>query len=199
MKLNARLPNLFPGTAGGRRSLSSDDLALNFSFVLHDSSSSLVVHKAVEAARRHSRARIRVEGTILDGDAGIVVDTWITVSIGLPENLAAALGKAGLPNNDVVCIDRQGSQLQPALFFREQAAISFAPRVTKTLGVAALILRPGGKSQQLIVRGPFDGVSGRKDALRALETIIQAHVDQWMPTVRLWPVPAEILFPDEIT
>lgn len=198
MKLNVRLPNLFSGAARGRRSLSADDVALNFSFVLHESSSSLAVRKAAEASRRHSRARTRIEETILDGDPKIVVDAWITASIGLPDNLGAALREAGLPNNDVVFVDRHDGQLQPVLFFREQATLTLASRAAQTVGVAALIVRPGGTSQQLIVRGPFDWGSGPTDALRALEEIIQAHIDQWMPQIRLWPAPAEILFPDEI-
>jgi hypothetical protein len=197
MKLNARLLNLFSRTARGRRSLSTEDLATNFSFVLHQSSSSATVHQAVEAERRHRRVRARIQETVLDGDPNLTVDTWITTSIGLPNRLDAALRREGLPVRDVIFIDRRDSQLQPAVFFRDQAELSLPSRATGTVGVAALIMRPRASSQQLIVRGPFDWKTGRKDALRALEEVIQAHVEQWMPESRLWIVPVEAVFPDE--
>lgn len=198
MKLNARLPNLFSGAARGRRSLSADDLALNFSFVLHESSSSVAVHQAVEASQRHSRVRARIQETVVDGDPSLTVESWITTSIGLPRNLGAALREAGLPANDVIFIDRRDGRLQPAVFFRDQATLALPSRATGTVGVAALVARPRATSQQLMVRGPFDWGTERKAVLRALEEIVQAHVEQWMPESRLWTVPAETAFPDEI-
>ena len=197
MKLNARPPNLFSGVARGRRSLSADDLALNFSFVIHESSSSVAVRQAVEVSQRHSRARFRPHETVLDGDRDLAVEDWISTSIGLPGDLRDALREAGLPHGNITCIDRSDGQLQPAVFFRDQADLSLPVHATVTVGVAALVMRPGGASQQLIVRGPFRWSAERKAALLALEEIIQAHAEQWMPKSRLWIVPAEVVFPDE--
>lgn len=197
MKRNARVPNLFSGVVRGRRSLSADDLAINFSFVLHESSSSVAVRQVVEASLRHSQARFRPKETVLDGDRSLAVDGWLSTSIGLPADLRDALRGSGLPDANITFVDRRDAQIVPAIFFRDQATLFFPSQVTGMFGVAALIVRPGGASQQLIVRGPFDWKTEHKPALRALEEIIQAHAEQWTPRSRLWVVPAEVIFPDE--
>lgn len=196
MDLNARASALVSRLARGRRSLSSQDLAINFSFVLHESSESAAVDRAVEASQRHRRARFRPRETILDGGRDLTVEGWISTSIGLPEDLRGALRETGLPDSGITFIDRRDVPLQPAVFFRGQASLCL-PAGINTVGVAALIARPGGASQQLIVRGPFHGKAQYKAALRALEEIIQAHAEQWMPKSRLWVVPAEVIFRDE--
>ncbi len=198
MKLIARLLNLFSGAARGRHSLSTDDLALNFSFVLHEASSSTAVRHAMEASRRHRRTRFRPRETVLDGDRELAVNGWISASIGLPGALGNALREAGLPSDNITIIDRRAGQLQPAVFFRDQADLSLPARVTGTVGVAALIVRPGGASQQLIVRGPFQLSTERKAVLKTVEEIIQAHAEQWMPELRLWTAPAEAVFPNDV-
>jgi hypothetical protein len=115
----------------------------------------------------------------------------------LPGQLRNALRDAELPDADITFIDRQDGYLQPAIFFRDQATLSLPAQATETVGVAALVVRPGGASRQLIVRGPFDWNTERKAALQALEEIIQAHAEQWVPQSRLWILPAEKIFPDE--
>jgi hypothetical protein len=67
-----------------------------------------------------------------------------------------------------------------------------------SVGVAALVLRPGGRVTQLALRGPFAWPDEQLGALRALERLIQAHVEQWTPPRGLWDVPAELALADEI-
>lgn len=198
MKPIARVTALLSRAARGRRSLSVGDLAVNFSFVMHETSSSIAVLQAVQASQRHSRARFRSGDTILDGDRGLAVDHWISTSIGLPNELTSALRDGKLPDANITFIDRRDAHSQPVTFFRDQATLSLPAHTTGAVGVAALIVRPGGASRQLIVRGPFDWRTERKTALRAIETIIQAHAEQWMPESRLWVAPAENILLEKV-
>ncbi len=198
MTLNARVSTLLSRVGRGRRSLNAAELAVNFSFVLHDSSSSTTVRNAVNASLSHRAARFHERQTVLDGGATFDVDTWLTTSIGLPGQLGAALGDAGLKNTRLVNIDERYGPLQLVPLFRATAELNLPPSGSNIVGVAALVVRPMGRSRQLIVRGPFDWRSERENALGALEAIVQAHIDQWKPQSVLWPAPAEILLPGEV-
>jgi hypothetical protein len=73
------------------------------------------------------------------------------------------------------------------------------PEGAARVGVAAIVLRPGARTTQLALRGPFAWPHEESDALRALERLIQAWVDQWTPARALWDAPAEAALGDEVS
>jgi hypothetical protein len=198
MMRNARLPVLFRRAGGGRRSLDKHSMAVNLSFVLHESSSSVTVRHAARASHRHASRRARRGDTVVDGPPSIEIDTWLAPSVGFPEELPAALDGAGYADRRIYFIDGGAGEKREAMFFRSRANLTLPGHNIRQVGVAAFIERPGGGSRQLIVRGPFPWAIDGADALRAVETIIQAHVEQWIPGAQLWPVPAEVSLAGEI-
>lgn len=171
----------FPGRSGGHRSISSDDLAINFSHVLHEPADHPSVQAAVEAAgkRQHVAAHPEV---VSDGIINGPVDVWLTVSVGLPDRLPDLLD---VNSASIMLIDLGSNPVRECTFFGAPARLTL-PEPGSTVGIAAAILRPGGRSVQLVARGPFEMPEYEPQAIRELESIIQAHADQWRPTSPLW-------------
>ncbi|HUG17317.1 MAG TPA: hypothetical protein VMM78_20090 [Thermomicrobiales bacterium] len=69
--------------------------------------------------------------------------------------------------------------------------------VTRVI-VAALLLRPDGRTTHLHVAGSFAWPNQMAEALAAVESLIQAHADQWFPARALWREPGELLLSGEV-
>ena len=91
----------------------------------------------------------------------------------------------------------QAPPLRSALFFRAPARLAL-PDGNVCVGIATLLVRPGGRTTQLALRGPFTWPEQEDEVVRALERLIQAYAGQWMPERGLWDLPAELLLPGEI-
>lgn len=194
-------------------------LALNLSFVLHEASDSASVRRTAEAAALHAVRARRIRA--LDG-ADIVVDgivfapdEWFTVRTGYPHLLVEALSLMGVDRGPVATVDGNPATTRFP-FFRAPAGLALAPHHVdpqtsnipttggieagrcRTVGVVALVARPGGSGAQLIVRGPYQLSGGVNPALRQLESLIQSYANQWMPERALWAAPAEVLLGDEV-
>jgi hypothetical protein len=179
-----------PGNSGGRSRAPDRVLAINYSFVLHDASGSEAVLAAVRAARS-GRTGCH---TIIDGDTNINVDAYLVPSIGDTGDIASLIEN----HSPLVRIDRHDEPLRNVTFFRAPARLTLPDDDIRSVAVAALVNRPGGRSRQMIVRGPYSWPSDQQGALRALESLIQAHLDQWLPPAQLWSGPAEDLLADEV-
>ena len=68
----------------------------------------------------------------------------------------------------------------------------------RTVGVVALVARPGGIGAQLVVRSSYNISDGMNPAVRQVEALVQSYADQWMPERALWSAPAEVLLGDEV-
>lgn len=194
-------------------------LTLNLSFVLHEVSDSNVVRRTAEAAALHAARARRVRpldssDIVVDGSL-FVPDEWFAVRIGYPHLLVEALALVGVDRRPIATIDRKPAT-ESAPFFRAPADLALDPHHVvsqssatpatggieagrgRTVGVVALVARPGGSGAQLIVRGPYHLSGGVDPALRQLESLIQSYADQWMPERALWAAPAEVLLGDEV-
>lgn len=194
----ARLPALRRLVGAGRLRASQDDLALNLSFVLHERSDSDTVKRAARAIRQHARRRHTISGIVVDGPYMPQVDLWLTANLGAPAALEWALSQERYPSAPIHSIDQADAAPTDAEFFRAPAKLSLPGMNPSQVGVAALVLRPGGRDHLLLVRGPFTWPDDQQRTLRMLESMIQAHVAQWMPAVPLWPAAAEDLLESEI-
>ncbi len=154
---------------------------MNFSHVLHEPVDHPTIASAVRAAGKPMPA-VRNPETVVDNRVTGQGNTWLTASIGLPDRLPELLD---VPSSSVITIDRGDGPLQEVSFFNAPAMLTL-PDPEGTVGVAAVILRPGGRSIQLVSRGPFALPVQLPEALRELESLIQAHADQWKPRARLW-------------
>lgn len=195
MALNARDRILSGRLRRGRCRLSDEEWTANLSFVLHERSDSPAVRAALRAARAHAERRPIATTIIHDGEPPAGVDVWLAPSTGVSTNLAKALTDHGATGPVFFIDDGQPTHSVP--FFRATAELRL-PADPGMAGVAALVQRPGGRSLQLITRGPFRWPQERAETLRALEVIIQAHVEQWTPARQLWTGPIEDLLPDEV-
>lgn len=175
-------------------------LALNLSFVLHEPSHSSAVRSAVRACQSHARDVRRWHATAarpasrdeFEPDDDIL---WLTLTIGLPDLLAAALEAA--PDR-VLRVDEAGSPYVSCRFFRAPARLALPDDRVRQVGVAALIARPDRHTTHLAITGIHIWPAERDDTVRSLERLAQAHAGQWSPKRTLWPAPAEILLRDEV-
>lgn len=134
----------------------------------------------------------------MDGEADLHVDTWLAPTFDGRDPLTA-LGDANMQVKRLLAIDKPAESASEVCFFRGPARLALPSDEPQTVGVAGLIVRPYGRSVQLIVRGPFEWPAERGAVIRALEALIQAHVEHWTPAVQLWDVPAEVAIPDEVS
>ena len=184
----------------GHRRLDERALALNFSFVLHEPSTSPAVRNAVQACFNHSRSIARVGSppvvaTATSDPGSDHVDLWLTSTIGLPHHLPNALGATP---DCIVTVDRRSDKFRSVRFFSATAELVLPDEGGRCVGVGGLILRPGGRSSILVTSGPFRWPDEQEAALRGLERLVQAHAGQWMPKRALWPGPAETLLRAEV-
>ena len=189
-------------------------LALNLSFVLHERSDSAAVARTLAACRQHAARRARLDTPAapdtIDGVLPAGIDLWLTASVGVPERLPAALDALGVPRAallrvdvdvDAVSVAPHESGLAVALhdatLFRAPARL-LLPSAPCRVAVVARVLRPAGRTTQLVLRGAYRWPEESGPALRALERIIQPWAEQWLPPRALWEHPAEVLLHDEI-
>lgn len=170
---------------------SEHDARVNFSMVLHERSDSRPVMHAIKAAAKVPSLS-RSASHLRDGDPGLNVDAWLVPGLGYPDRVSSLLTS----DAPILFIDRESDVSAVCTFFRAPARLVLPNDTCKTVGVAALIRRPGGKSLQIICRGPFAWTVERALALQTMEQLIQAHVDQWRPSARLWDHPAEEVLPE---
>ncbi len=193
------LKRLFlPGA--GYRSVDERALALNLSFVLHERSDSAAVRSAIRAVRDHARIVNRLGTTCAKPMTTSELDTsavthWLTATIGMPDLLADALGAS---SERVTMVDADSRSCQTIEFFRASAQLTLPPLDRHTVGVAALVLRPGQRTGHLAVTDVHDWATDADGVIRSLERLVQAHAGQWMPRRALWSAPAETLLPDEV-
>jgi hypothetical protein len=186
------------------RSYPDDTLRLNLSFVLHERSDSSTVVHAARACARHARQLRRVR---MNGAPSFVVgeipaaqpDAVLTASLGVPDLLSDALQSAGVDHRSMPLRVDAGNGSSTAELFRATAHLTLPDDSPRSVIAASLVLRPGGRDTQLNVIGPFDWPTDRPAALRAIELMIQAYVDQWIAPRQLWDLPAEEVLKGEIS
>jgi hypothetical protein len=203
------LPRQLAGWRRGRFVLDDAILRLNLSSVLHERSDSQAVSNVVERIRSHQRTVTRLAETsrlalISDipaangGSSAIRPDLILTANIGLPKHLPTALKRAEWGDLAVIAIDDPRLEAQTATFFRSSAQLVLPTSHNLKVSVCGLILRPGARSVHLRVSQTFRWPEQRLYTIGAIETLIQAYADQWMPQRALWPAPAEQLLVGEI-
>jgi hypothetical protein len=190
----------------GKRDLSRPDAAVlrrNLAYVLHEREQSDAVSRLLNDCLRHRSQLRRLRGRTVPvvgidtPDLDRIVN-WISATVGVPERLNAALADlVGASPQTLTYIDDSGP-LGDAHFFRGTARLAL-PTATRTrVGVAALVLRPDGRSAQLNVTGVFDWPDETSLALQAVERLIQPFAGQWLPQRALWHLPVEQSLPGEI-
>jgi hypothetical protein len=176
---------------------------LNLSFVLHEASTSAAVADAALASddryglRRGPAPDQTPKNQIvgLDKLSQLAPDVVLTAQIGLPAVLGACAARLPHPPA-IVAIDAPGTPTVMRSFFRAPARLELPAWQAQRVAVAAAVVRPGGASIELVCVGTFAWPAGESDALRALERLILAHVDQWRPPRALWDAPAEACLPE---
>jgi len=183
--------------------LDLDALRLNFSLVLHERSDSPVVSDHVQTAARHVARVGALQADELSGTPPIgfeeLVDlapgAILTATLGLPRVTQLLAHRCpGAPG--LIAIDRFSAPYTEAEFFRAPAALALPALPVDRLAVAAALLRPGGKSIEVVTHGPFAWPSDQEAALRAVEDLIRDYLPQWHPPRPLWPGPVEELLPE---
>ena len=173
-------------------------LRLNLSWVLHERSDSAAVRATAQSCLRH---RARLDRLPADAGRPVVVDEaaiggvedWLTASIGAPALLASALEMAmGRRVRSLVIVDdRRESPGTEVEFFRGPARLVLPGVAPCRVGVAALVVRPDGRTTHLVIPGVHDWPQDREHIMRSLECLVQAHAGQWLPRTALWDEPAE--------
>lgn len=172
------------------------ELRTNHSFVLHERSDSAAVERTALLATAHAARLWRVPAAlplIEERTLPPEIDCVLTAQMGLPARLAAIVGSG--PR--LRFIDHLGEQAEEVTFFRAAARLAL-PQLPGRVVVAAVVLRPGGRSAHLVVAGPFDWPGQRDAVIAALERLLQRFIDQWFPCDALWSAPAEVLLAGEV-
>lgn len=181
------------------RGPSASILARNYSFVLHEPSSShAVVELVAQQRRRRVDRRNHVPPNSILGRADITSfrpDIVLTAQIGAPLVLQDLVNRID-PPPAVVTIEAATSAASNREFFRAPASLTLPLAAAERVAVAAVVERPGGSSFQLIVSGPYRWPDEEHRVMRALEDLIRTYVDQWLPRRALWAAPAEKLLPE---
>lgn len=209
-RVRAALPRRVAGWRRGRFVVHEESLARNLSYVLHERSDSPAVATVIRRVRTHQHCTsliVRVAGLHLVSDvpdsrhspAPGQPDVVLTATLGLPRLLPAALKRVGWSGLPVVAIDDADRHTDTVLLFRAEARVLLPSDTYVRVVVCALILRPGARSAHLRVAGTFGWPDQRGDVLSAIEQLIQAYHDQWMPSRALWSAPAEALLAGEVT
>jgi hypothetical protein len=191
---NARRLRFFKGLFGGRSRSQDERMAVNLSFVLHEVSTSETVRRAVEISTRHKPACTQLVHIHNDGDPALDVDLWFAPSIGTPSSIASALET----ETPVWQVDQGTGSTRIVSFFGAPAELTLPDSEPREVGIAALVTRPGRTSALLITRGPFSWPVQELEVLGALETIIQAHAEQWQPGAQLWTAAAETMLDENL-
>lgn len=193
----------------GGPGMSESMLAHNLSYVLHERSDSASVRRAARASMRAddvvrrlpSSASCPVVISVTDAPSPAWPTVWLTPTIGAAHLLGAAIERQLAVQPTIVVIDDSSADaLQEQRFFRAPATLSL-PALSGaaiSVGVAALVIRPDGRTTHLVVSGTFRWPDDSDLAVRALERLIQSFADQWRPARHLWQVPAEWALGDEI-
>jgi hypothetical protein len=135
----------------------------------------------------------------VDGQIDVSVTAWLSAMVGVPHlfmNALRALGSLG--PHTLTRLDANDGPVSAHTFFRASASLVLPRTGIERVGVGALVLRPDGHSTQLAIGGVFEWPTQHAEALRAVERLIQAYVDQWLPERALWAAPAETLLAGEI-
>jgi hypothetical protein len=125
------------------------------------------------------------------------VDTWLTARVGAHWLLSGVLGDRLGSGQPVRFVD-DAIGLTKTTFFRAPAQLCLPDSDVKTVGIAALVVRPGGRSTHLVVRGPYAWETHADAALGAVEDIVRVYHEQWTPFRALWSGPAEELLAGEV-
>lgn len=195
----SKVRELIRGPYFSRSSHPPTTLATNYSFVLHEPSSSRAVAMLVsrnrgagvlEARRRPTETIIGVEAL-----AAAAPDTILTARIGDPLALQDIIARIR-PAPQILTIDATGKPAASRTFFGAPAQLVLPSAPSARLIVAAAIVRPGGGSVDLVSFRPFRWPEDCDQILAALEQVIRSHVDQWLPSRALWDAPSEELLPE---
>ena len=122
-------------------------------------------------------------------------DAVLSAHIGMPALLSDVAARLPAPPA-IIAVDSTGRSTREHTFFRAPAELALPDWPTRRLVAAAAVVRPGGNSFELVCSDSFEWPGDAGAALRELERIILAHVDQWHPPRALWAAPAEILLPE---
>ncbi len=172
---------------------------LNFSFVLHEPSTSPAVGRMANAIAQ--LASINVQPRSIEDIIGVQelskarVDLVLTAQVGHPSILSAVAARLENPPA-VVALDGDGPQLTSREFFRATAQLALPTWSVDRAVFAAVVARPGGDTLECVVSDVFTWPHAEAAALRAAERAILAYVDQWRPRRALWGAPAEVLLPE---
>jgi hypothetical protein len=172
------------------------------SFVLHERSTSEAVRSTARraianAARLQNPSVSRLSiATRSIPDNLEVVTTWLTPSIGVPAQFADAIAALTGVAPDVMVVDRPGSVA--VSFFRAPALLRLPGENAHRVGVGALVVRPSGRSAHLRVMGCYQWPQDQAAVVRALESLVQAYADQWIPDRAVWEGSAEQLLDGEV-
>ena len=199
---------------------------INFSHVLHERSTCQSVRQAVHIANRFAAKQARLlakfdrlsdeqlqHRVLISPQMQDVTLPPLVLSppVGLPSLLPRALRLlAPSTSDDVEFIDpfagRPGdTEMACAHFFGSPSCIASPATFSgaRSCLVAACVVRPGDHS--LLVTGaqiqrPSSGSESdphwNDEVLRALETVIREHCNQWTPAHQLWDNPVEEKLPE---
>ena len=158
--------------------------------VLNTHDNDPAVASARRAMQRHQTRLRRLQPRLLplashDAQHRALPDSWLTLSIGVPDRLDDALrackldaGTAPMPLEwDAILDEPVASSL--SLFGVPLRELCSDGSSTFTVGVAALVLRPDMRTAHLITMGPWDASGDAPDVLRALQRLVREHVAQW--------------------
>lgn len=189
---------------------------MNFSFVLHEPSDSPAV-KALAARVHGLRFRENAPAVASDTGGGDVdarvppdrlndviggdaladspCDAVLTAHLGVPSLLGRIVDRLPVPSV-MHAIDAATGPFEEADFFRAPARLSLPALLPRRVRAAVVVVRPGGKTVELVCAPARAWPEERSAAIRDLERMILAYVDQWHPPTALWPYPAEVLLPE---
>lgn len=177
-------------------------LATNLSYVLHEHSRSDAVQQTVRDIDAHAERIQQITGVpaivAASGHLSDEIDVWLVATLGAVPWYRQALQQVVNADRPLACVDGHHADRRAFTFFRGPATLSLDIPDHAGVGVASVVLRPGGHDLQVHIAGPFTWATEADEVLRALERLIQRDVDQWMPPRGLWLEPAEATLGSEI-
>lgn len=158
--------------------------------VLNTHVDAAAVASALRAMRRHQARLQRIQQRPVplashDAQHGAVPDTWLTLRVGVPDRLHAALHMRDLDAGAapiLLELDARGAGLNEppfSLFGVPLRDVTTDAAMAHTVGVAALVLRPDMRTAHLLTMGPWDVSHATPDVLRALQRLVREHLAQW--------------------
>lgn len=112
-------------------------------------------------------------------------DTWLTLHIGVPDRLHAALRACDLGSDaaptftEAVMTHGDLTDPLPSLFGVPLLDSMSLRGGAGSVGVAALVLRPNMRSAHLVTLGSWDEPTAVPDVLQALQRLVREHLAQW--------------------